>query len=244
MAKKTRTPDPPRKVQAPKVRARQAAPSSSGGGVAMPSTNVLIGVGLAALVALAILLIVMFSGGGSGAADVTAADVAKARTAVEAAGGTLVPRPAEAAGGHMSDPNQRVRYATFPASNGTHNPTTSIWGDYRVSVDPRQAVHNLEHGGVVIHYGPQVPQAEIDKLRDFYNNDPNGLIVAPLPSNKDKITLSAWTVPDNLVGSTNRGRGWLARCSHFDEGAFSAFVKEHRYKGPERLDPAGLTPGS
>jgi hypothetical protein len=107
-----------------------------------------------------------------------------------------------------------------------------------------QTVHNLEHGGVVIHYGPDVPDAEVQELREFWIDDPNGLVVAPLAANKAKITLSAWTVPDNVVGTADRGRGWLATCTRFDEDAFSAFVEEHRYKGPERLDPASLTPGS
>ena len=107
-----------------------------------------------------------------------------------------------------------------------------------------QTVHNLEHGGVVIHYGPDVPQAEVDKIRAFYADDPNGLIVAPLPANGDKITLTAWTVPDSELGTESRGRGWLARCSTFDEDAFSAFVEVHRYKGPERLLPEQLAPGS
>ena len=47
MADKPRTPDPPRKVQAPKVRQKQP---TKGGGLSMPSTNVLIGAGLVALV--------------------------------------------------------------------------------------------------------------------------------------------------------------------------------------------------
>src|SRR5687767_4262521 len=112
MAKKVRAPAPPRKVQAPKVRQKQDV-GRGGGGFAMPSTNVLIGVGLAALVALVVLGVVMFSGGGSGGGNVTAADVARVRTAVEAAGGTFVSRPADAFGQHMSDANQRVRYQTF-----------------------------------------------------------------------------------------------------------------------------------
>jgi hypothetical protein len=224
----------------------------------MPSTNVLIGVGLAALVALAILLIVMFSGGGSGAADVTAADVAKARTAVEAAGGTLVPRPAEAAGGHMSDPNQRVRYATFPASNGTHNPTTSIWGDYRVSVDPRQAVHNLEHGGVVIWYGPDISAADRAALDQFYEDDPKGLIITPIPDPYpgviypkhdplgSKIALTAWTSRDPQSESIDleaRGTAYIATLPKFDAKAFAAFRDAFRGKGPERFPISRMLPG-
>ncbi len=107
-----------------------------------------------------------------------------------------------------------------------------------------QTVHNLEHGGVVIHYGPDVPQAEVDKIRQLYADDPFGLVVAPLATNKDKITLSAWTVPEAAIGTSDRGRGWLARCSKFDEDAFNAFIDEHRYQGPERLPPESLAPGS
>ena len=55
MADKPRTPDPPRKVQAPKVRQKQ--PTHGGGGLSMPSTNTLITAGLVAIVALTILLI-------------------------------------------------------------------------------------------------------------------------------------------------------------------------------------------
>ena len=73
-----RTPDPPRKVQAPKVRQKQ---STQGGGFAMPGTNVLIGGGLVGVVALAIALIVVLSGGGSGSGDVSAGDVARVRAA-------------------------------------------------------------------------------------------------------------------------------------------------------------------
>ena len=74
-------------------------------------------------------------------------------------------------------------------------------------------------------------------------DDPNGLIVAPLASNKDKVTLSAWTAPDASTGTRDRGRGWLATGTKFDEGAFDAFVDAHRYKGPERLLPEQLAPG-
>jgi hypothetical protein len=224
----------------------------------MPSTNVLLGVGLAAVVALVIVLIVMVSGGGSGGADVTAADVARVRTAVEAAGGTLVARPAEAAGGHMSDPNQRVRYATFPASNGTHNPTTSIWGNYRVSVDPRQAVHNLEHGGVVIWYGPDISAADRAALDAFYEKDENGLIITPIPDPYpgvtypkhdplgSKIALTAWTsrAPESeTVDLEARGTAYIAMLPTFDAKAFAAFRDAFRAKGPERVPISQMVPG-
>ena len=248
MAKKVRAPAPPRKVQAPKV--RQKHDTGGGGGLAMPSTNVLIGVALAVLAALVVLAVVMFSGGGSAAGDVTAADVAKVRTAVEAAGGTFVPRPADGFGQHMSDPNQRVTYRTFPASNGTHNPTTSIWGNYRNPVDPRQAVHNLEHGGVAIWYGPDISAADRAALDRFYEEEENGLIITPIPDpypgvtypKHDKlgsqIALTAWTAAEEKPGTA-----YIATLPSFDQQAFAAFRDAFRGKGPERFPISQMVPG-
>ena len=130
-----------------------------------------------------------------------------------------------------------------PPTSGPHYGEWAVWRFYDEEVPLVKSVHNLEHGGVVIHYGPQVPQAEVEKLRTFYGEDPNGLLVVPLRSNDDTITLSAWTAPDAATGTADRGRGWLARCTTFDEVAVSAFIEEHRYKGPERIPPEELAPG-
>jgi hypothetical protein len=251
MAKKVRAPAPPRKVQAPKVRQKQDV-GGGGGGVAMPGTNVLIGVGLAGIVALVVVLVIMFSGGSSAAANVTAADVAKVRAAVTAAGGTLVSRRADAAQQHMSDPNQHVTYETFPASSGIHNPTTSIWGNYRNPVDPRQAVHNLEHGGVVIWYGPDISAAARGALDAFYEDDENGLIITPIPDPYpgvtypkheklgSKIALTVWTAPE---GGSTRGTVYIASLPKFDQQAFAAFRDAFRGKGPERFPVSQMLPG-
>jgi hypothetical protein len=250
MADKVRTPAPPRKVQAPKV--RQKHDTGGGGGFAMPSTNVLIGVGLAAVVALGIVLILVLSGSSSGAANVSTADVASARAAVEAAGGKFVPLPADPEGQHMSDPNQRVRYGTFPASSGTHNPTTSIWGNYRVPVDPRQAVHNLEHGGIVIWYGPDISAADRAALDAFYEDDPNAIIITPIPDPfpgvtypkheplGSQIALTTWTAPEDNAAD---GTVYIATLPGFDADAFAAFRDGFRGKGPERGPVSQLVPG-
>jgi Protein of unknown function (DUF3105) len=250
MAKKVRAPAPPRKVQAPKVRQKQDV--GGGGGFAMPSTNVLIGAGLAGAVALVVLLVVMFSGGGGGGGDVTTADVGKVRAAVTAAGGTLVVRPADAAQQHMSDPNQRVSYQTFPASSGIHNPTTSIWGNYRNPVDPRQAVHNLEHGGVAVWYGPDISAADRGALDAFYEEDENGVIITPIPDPYpgvtypkhdklgSKIALTVWTAPE---GAASEGTVYIATLPKFDEAAFAAFRDTFRGKGPERFPISQMVPG-
>ena len=107
-----------------------------------------------------------------------------------------------------------------------------------------QSLHNLEHGGIIIHYGKDVPKAQIDEIRAFYLKDPKALLVAPLPALKNKIALTAWTTPDTGTTARSNGRGYLATCTKFDEKAFEAFRSAYRGKGPEGIPESSNTPGS
>ena len=138
----------------------------------------------------------------------------------------------------------KPKWNSSPPTSGPHYGVPAVWDFYDEEVPLVQTVHNLEHGGVVVLYGPQFPKADVEKIREWYANDPNGLVVAPLKTNKNKVTLSAWTAPDASTGTRDRGRGWLATGTKFDKAAFDAFVKAHRYKGPERLLPEQLAPGN
>lgn len=216
----------------------------------MPSTNVLMGVGLLAIVALAVALILVLTGS-SGAGNVSENDAARVRAAMTAAGCTFESQPSEDPGQHLADPDGRARYATFPASSGAHNPTTSIWGNYRLPVDPRQAVHNLEHGGLAIWYGPDISAADRGALDGFYEDDPNGIIVSPIrdpyprvryPDHEPlggKIALTVWTADPK----TGEGAVYVAVCSKFDQAAFEAFRDTFRAKGPERIPVSRMVPG-
>jgi hypothetical protein len=193
--------------------------------------------GALALAAAVVAIVVLT--GGDGAGD--------ERPALEAAGCTLQSFPALPNKADHSDVptlETKPKWNSNPPTSGPHYGQTAVWGSYDEPVPLVQTTHNLEHGGVIIHYGPQVPQSEVDAVKAFYADDPNGLIVAPLPTNGNKITLSAWTAPDVSTGTRDRGRGWLATCTKFDEDAFAAFLDAHRYKGPERIPPELLTPGA
>jgi len=217
----------------------------------MPGTNVLMGVGLVGIVAIAIALIVVLSGGAGGGGNVTEGDVTNVRTAMTAAGCTLESKRASAEQQHMSEPDQLVTYPTFPASSGIHNPTTSIWGNYRLPVDPRQAVHNLEHGGIAIWYGPDISSADREALDRFYDEDKNGIIISPIrdpyprvryPKHEklgSKIALTVWTGNSE----TSNGTVYIATCPSFDEKAFAAFRDAFRGKGPERFPVSQMIPG-
>lgn len=244
MAKKSRTPGPPRKVQAPKPRRE-----TGGLGVGRPSANVSIGLALVMLVGLVVALVLVLGGRGGG--DVSAADVSKVRSAMEAAGCTFRSAPAGSRG-HMSQEDQRVRYATFPPASGVHHPQPAVWDDYTHPVDPRQAVHNLEHGGVVVWYGPAISPAQRTKIDAFYDESPDGLIVSPLqdpfpgityPKHEplgSRIALTAWTAPES---DPDKGTVYIAVCPKVDLDAFRAFRDAFRGKGPERIPVSQLRPG-
>jgi hypothetical protein len=130
---------------------------------------------------------------------------------------------------HVRD-GTKVKYKTFPPTSGNHYAIPVVWGAYDSPVEEARVVHNLEHGGIVIQYGKDVPQSTVDELRDEYQDDPNGLVLAPLPSLDTKIAYTAWT--------------HVAKCTSFDKGAFETFRDEFRAKGPEPRRVSDLAPGT
>lgn len=228
MARKDRVPPPPKRPQGPQRRSTPADPA-----VAEQRRKLIFLTGSGALaLAAAVVAVIVLTGGDSG----------DSRSALADAGCTLKVVPG-VVGDHTAeiDANADPKWNTFPPTSGPHNGQPAVWGSYEDPVALAQSTHNLEHGGIVIHYGKDVPAAEVEAVRSFYAEDPNGLLVAPLARLGDKIALSAWTTQreDDL-----KGQGFLATCTRFDENAFSAFVDEHRFKGPERFPPELLTPGS
>jgi len=231
MARKDRVPNPPRKVQAPKRRTAPAAAADPA-----KRRNLLLGLAAAALALLAIVGGVLLLGGGG-----------KSEAAVlQEAGCTLETFPADADSATHVELDAKPEWSSHPPTNGPHYAVPAVFGFYEDPVPLLQSTHNLEHGAVVIHYGDKVPDAEIQKLRAWYAKDPNGLLVAPLDDLGETIALSAWTTPDSAPGGEggSRGRGYLAKCSRFEESAFDRFVEEHRYRGPERIPPEQLAPGT
>jgi Protein of unknown function (DUF3105) len=114
-------------------------------------------------------------------------------------------------------PNYKAN--SVPRSSGPHSNQTIIFGAYSETVPELNAVHNLEHGAVIIWYGPDVSESTVQQINDFYNRDPNGLIVSMHPRLGDEISLVAWT--------------HVARCSGFDENAAEQFIDEFGFRGPE-----------
>jgi uncharacterized protein DUF3105 len=244
VAKKSRTPAPPRKVQVPKQRNVQApkqrttkrqppAPSDR-------NTRYLLG-GFAAAGLIAVAVVVGFlATRGGGANDKGVAQV------LRAAGYTYKVYPATSQQ-HVAL-TAKPKYNSFPPSNGAHYGIPAVFGNYSSPVEQIRAVHNLEHGAMLIEYGPGVSRATIDKINAFYGESPNGMLVFPYPPLKNRIALVAWTADLGKLQSRSatggyHGEGRVAIGTRFDQKAFETFRDRFRAKGPERFPLDALQPG-
>jgi uncharacterized protein DUF3105 len=219
--------DKPR-VKAPKQR---AAPAQN----RQPTRVWVIVAGVAGLVTGFVLVAAAFGfvGGGEGRTD-----VAGIRTALQAAGCTLTVAPALEGVHSITDPSKTSPlWNTDPPTSGPHYAVPAVFGIYEEELEMARVVHNLEHGGIYILYGKDVPASTVDQLRAFYDDHKTGTIMAPLDRLGDKFALGAWVVD----GDTHSG--FLAKCTNFDEPAFSTFFRSLQFRGPERFDPSQLQPG-
>ena len=149
---------------------------------------------------------------------------------------------------HIEDPDaEPEEWNTFPPTSGPHYGQWVIWGEYDDPVRLAEAVHNLEHGGIVMYYGENVPDEEVAALRRFYRDDPVAMLMAPLPRLDDRIALTAWHAPRAEEGTEDAryqdAEGVLARCESVDADAFRVFRDTYRFQGPERIPPENLQPG-
>lgn len=220
-----------RRVQAPKQRS-QASPADSGRKRQLAAA---LG-GLFAVLVLVVVLLGVMGGGGGGV------DEAALRADLEAAGCTLEAKaPAKPSGptyhtvrdleGSSPDWN------TDPPAAGAHYDIAAIFGIYEEELQLAQVIHSLEHGGIYIFYGDKVPDATVDELRAFYDDHKAGTIMAPLDRLGDEFALGAWVDEGDIE------KGFLAKCSGFDEGVVSSFFDSLQFRGPERFDPSQLRPG-
>jgi hypothetical protein len=229
--KKPRTPPPPRRVQAPTTRtgASRTSSRSASGGVPIGEIGarqraILYGVAGSGIVALiAVVLLVALGGGGSSAKA--------AITAIRNVGCQFRTYPALPRTPHYSvlNPKPAPSWNSFPPSSGRHYYQPLVFGIYTEPVPEIRAVHNLEHGAVILQYGNKVSTADVDKITAWYQQNANAVVVAPLPKLGAKVAMTAWT-------------RW-SECTGFNEKAANAFRNAFRYHAPEHFPKSYLEPG-
>ncbi|MEW6682096.1 MAG: DUF3105 domain-containing protein [Nitrospirota bacterium] len=133
---------------------------------------------------------------------------------------------------HLQSPGSpHPPYNSIPPTSGPHVPWLARWGMHRIPIPWQVQVHNLEDGGVIIHYRCDDPCPDVvsglDRLVASY---PTQVIAAPEPRLSSKFALTAW--------------GRLATMDHWDETAMRRFIDA--YRGQDHHPPpapAAGTPG-
>lgn len=91
-------------------------------------------------------------------------------------------------GQHTTD---TVDYAESPPVGGPHDAVWQACAFYDAPIRNENAVHSLEHGVVWITYRPDLPEDQIDELRDKADGD-SYMLVSPYEGLESPIVLTAW----------------------------------------------------
>ena len=90
-------------------------------------------------------------------------------------------------------------YNTKPPTSGPHIGGVGKWGVHTEQIPDKIQVHNLEDGGVIVHYDPtQVDGSVIDALEDIVNSYADHLVLEPYADMDSPIVLTAWGRIDYL----------------------------------------------
>lgn len=150
---------------------------------------------------------------------------------------------------HRKSLTAKFPWNTSPPSNGQHYPEWAVWGFYTTAVNPRKVVHNEEHGGVVLWWGPKVSHAVVQALHRFYLEQPIGGFGTPYASLGARIAITAWTATTSPLRyglNGDYGEGHIAVCPAFTpatERAFTAFRALYRGHSPQGVPLSADKPG-
>src|SRR5216117_4287338 len=83
-------------------------------------------------------------------------------------------------------------YNSDPPTSGPHLPYIAPWGVHTRPIPLPLQVHNLEDGGVLVQYNCECPELA-EQLRAIVRRYDRQVILAPYPTMKSRIALTAWT---------------------------------------------------
>jgi hypothetical protein len=104
-------------------------------------------------------------------------------------------------------------YPSTPPTSGPHEVTTLPPGVYDSPPPIGPLIHSLEHGASVVWYDPAAPEAEIDRIKAFYEQDPGDV-----PAGQDRVIVAPYDY------EAQGGAGSLP------DGARMALVAWHRLR--------------
>jgi len=110
-------------------------------------------------------------------------------------------------------------YNSTPPTSGPHHPFLAPWGIHTNEIPDELQVHNLEDGGVIIHYRCDVVCPDlIEKLaaagQPYLSSPHPFVILAPYPKMESRIALTSW--------------GRIDQFDNFEEERIRRFIETYR----------------
>jgi len=134
--------------------------------------------------------------------------------------------------GHIDAGVRGGPYSTTPATSGPHWQTVPVqaapdgaparWGFYAYPLPDEVLIHNLEHGGIGLHYDcPEGCASLIEQLKGIVGLNTSMFIVSPYPKMGTRIAITAWR--------------HLMPLAEFDEAKIRAFIEAYQDRAPESV---------
>jgi uncharacterized protein DUF3105 len=124
----------------------------------------------------------------------------------------------------LGNPVYRV---SLPPTSGLHYPVWADWGVYDRPVPFKFQVHNLEHGGIIVHIGRSVPATARAAIRRVWAAAPAYVLVTP-------EAFARFPIRGIVVTSWQRWMScprWAPRVG----GAIAVYRDVYRGTGPEQV---------
>lgn len=119
---------------------------------------------------------------------------------------------------HVKEGQTHPPYNSRPATSGWHLSAVVKWGVHDVEIPDEYLVHNLEHGGIGIHYDcPDGCDQLVDDLSRVARRY-DKVVMTPYSDMDSRVALTAWTYTDRL--------------DEFDEGRIVDFIEAHMSRPP------------
>lgn len=117
-----------------------------------------------------------------------------------------------------------VLYEQIPPVGGPHNSVWQSCGYYQEPIYNWHGVHSLEHGAVWITYDPDLPESDVNKLKDLANQ--SYILVSPYPGIDAPVIASVWGKQLKFDGA--------------DDSRIEPFIREYRRNPDNTPEPGAL----